>query len=175
MVRNANHKLVPAHLAVSVLHLYGTGWLGKSFCSDGIHFYGAPQHVFSKEDALLLMVCACSSDSHDSQGNTEDFRHASLKAANARHPQHHTPSNSLFFRLVHDFGIVLLEIGLGRSLVSYQAVPSGDGHEVWKGIKKMVEATHLGRKYKSLILDCVGFELGFERPEKAFLSHIIGQ
>ncbi|KAI5841303.1 hypothetical protein BZA05DRAFT_385302 [Tricharina praecox] len=174
-------------LATTVFQLHSVGWLHKSIRSENILFFGAPGQMYSQQ---YLVGFEFSRDENDTSTMEQDD---ALERNIYRHPDRQGPPDTRFSVLhdIYSLGVILLEIGLWRPVIGFEAFADMDPDTVKERLREHANARlphYMGRKYTRAVLECLdqtlvdgdvvalgGLERFRESVQIAFCEKVLGE
>jgi len=141
-------------LATSVFQLHSVGWLHKSIRSENILFFGPPDQMYSQQ---YLVGFEFSRDENDTSTTEQDDV---LERNIYRHPDRQGPPDTRFSVLhdIYSLGVVLLEIGLWRPVIGFEAFEGMDPDAIKDRLREHSRARlphYMGGKYTRAVLECL--------------------
>jgi len=139
-------------IAISVLHLYETGWITEHLETNDFHFFGSPDSQYHELTRISPYISSVSLP--EKETGREKERGLSTPFDCLRRT--HLPASLLGSRderlatLFHRLGIVLFELGRG---VQYSEVFKGEEGE--GDVLREIEKIQFGRPYRDLVKVCL--------------------
>jgi hypothetical protein len=137
-------------IAISVLHLYETGWISEHLETSDFHFFGSPDSQYQEWNRIAPYISAPGSKNTDGTITNGTTPFDCLRRTQV-------PSNLLGSRderlatLFHKLGIVLFELGRGvqhRDVFKYKTPSEG-------AVLAEIEKIQFGRMYRDLVKVCL--------------------
>jgi hypothetical protein len=132
-------------IAISVLHLYETGWISEQLETNDFHFFGSADSQYHEQNRIAPYVSALASKSNPGATPFDCLK------------RNQVPSNLLGTRderlatLFHRLGIILFELGRGVQHSDIFTDASSNESDVLDEIEKIP----FGRSYRDLVKACL--------------------
>jgi hypothetical protein len=145
LVAHSKRLQLACIIAISVLHLYETGWISEQLETNDFHFFGAPNTQYHELNKIAPYVSALASKANPIASPFECLRRNQIP------PSLLGSRDERLATLFHRLGIVLFELGRGLQYSDIFQASSPSESDVLAEIERI----QFGRPYRDVVKVCL--------------------